>query len=270
MEQEFISEWGQRYKPMYEYKGFTVFKGDNPILSKDCNYVDAHGKTVNAKEPLFSSCVKKGNRYNNIHSSMFGGDGKDPAYSDTDYTKKQIDDYLERRKERILESFKKHRSGKVRKYILDNVVITVIYLEGEFKDIYVNERPLRRVNLRYDFTFKDVLCQVYLKTIAKYNVTALKDLRIPAYIKDIQEETIKLSVLPLYEYIGLVVEWNKEQYIIRDVWDYYYNDKADFRLLTDKGDLLIKVEDIPNLKVLGEHKGEYQISCLINKLNFYE
>lgn len=254
---------------MYEYKGLTIYRSDKGILSKDCNYVDSEGNTMNKIKPLFYGYAKWTKHPNkstgHLHVSMFGGDNRDSENdSDVEYTKQRIDEYLKNREKRIIEKWKSHRSGKVRKYILNNVTIVAIWTT-ESKSIHVNDKHLRNVSLNKDFTFEDVLKQVYLNVIAKYNTY---DPTIPKYITDIKEIKIDLSILPLYEYIGYQVELNSEVFIIKDVWDYYYDDKADFKLITDKGDKLILLNDIPNIKLLGEVEGD--ISILINKSNFYE
>lgn len=269
--------------PMFEYKGYTVYRNEQGDLKKDCNFTDGFGKTMNNIIPLHYGLVVKNNvkpyskrAYEtvNLHVSMFGGDDKkDINLCDFKYTENKIDDFIFKRKNEVLQKIKNRKQTKLYTYILNNVTVSVTFdADDRYKtNIYVNNKPLRYVHLTKDFTFNDVLKQVYFNVIAKYNVADFDSNFVKKkYFKDIKTFTIDLEVLPIYEYIGMVVNFKDKNHTVYNVWN--HNNESDFKLFTDNGDIYINVEQVKDLKIISL-ESENTMKSLIalkNKVNFYE
>ena len=157
-------------------------------------------------------------------------------------------------------------------YILNNVTVKVTFdIDNAYNtNIYVNNQPLTNVYLTNDFTFKDVLKQVYFNKIAKYGITFDNDFVKKSYFRDVQTFTIDLEVLPIYEYIGMVVEFKNEVHTIYNVWE--HNNESDFKLFTDNGDIYLNVDEIRDLKVIALESETFikSFTALKNKAKFYE
>ena len=278
----------EKYNPrtflaMFEYKGYTVYRNQQGDLKKDCNFTDGFGKTMNNTTPLhYALVVKNGIKpYSerayetvNLHVSMFGGDDRGSIdLCDFKYTESKIDEFILERKNKVLQKIENRKQSKLYTYVLINVTIVVTFdADDDYKtNIYVNNKPLRYVYLTKDFTFNDVLKQVYFNVIAKYNVADFDSNFVKKnYFKDIQTFTIDLKVLPIYEYIGMVVEFKDKIHTIYNVWD--HNNESDFKLFTDNGDIYLDVEDIKNLKIISLESLDTMKSliALKNKVIFYE
>jgi hypothetical protein len=266
----------QTFTPMFEYKGYTIYKGDNPMYyDKGHTYVDHDGTPSNKNVPLFYSEVIKNKRtkperYLNV--SMFGGDELgDTHLSDMEYTKKMIDRHDELRRERILKEWNNRNNTLHYTYECNNVIINVLQNLNDRIDtqIYVNERSLRNAHLPKNFTFNDILEQVYINTISKYNTTAFSKLNTKIY-KNKKVEKIDLTILPVYEFLGLEVDYKGKKFIPHNVFfSSAYDDKFVFETKDDK--VLISVEEIKDLELkIVEIPSMYALSVLKNKYKFYE
>jgi hypothetical protein len=266
----------QTFTPMFEYKGYTIYKGDNPMYyDKGHTYVDHDGTPSNKNVPLFYSEVIKNKRTKperNLYVSMFGGDKLgDTHLSDMEYTKKMIDRHDELRREQILKEWDNRNNTLHYTYECNNVIINVLQNLNDRIDtqIYVNERSLRNAHLPKNFTFNDILEQVYINTISKYNTTAFSKLNTKIY-KNKKVEKIDLTILPVYEFLGLEVDYKGKKFIPHNVFfSSAYDDKFVFETKDDK--VLISVEEIKDLELKEvEMPSIYALSVLKNKYKFYE
>ena len=266
----------QTFTPMFEYKGYTIYKGDNPMYyDKGHRYVDHDGTPSNENVPLFYSEIIKNKRTKperNVYGSMFGGDKLgDTNLCDMEYTKKMIDRHDELRREQILKEWNNRNNTLHYTYECNNVTINVLQnLNDRIETrIYVNERSLRNAHLPKNFTFNDILEQVYINTISKYNTTAFSKLNTKIY-KNKKVEKIDLTILPVYEFLGLEVDYKGKKFIPHNVFfSSAYDDKFVFETKDDK--VLISVEEIKDLELKEvEIPSIYALSVLRNKFKFYE
>jgi hypothetical protein len=242
---------------------------------KGHTYVDHDGTPSNKNVPLFYSEVIKNKRTKperNLYVSMFGGDKLgDTHLSDMEYTKKMIDRHDELRRERILENWNNRNNTLHYTYECNNVTINVLQNLNDRIDtqIYVNERSLRNVHLPKNFTFNDILEQVYINTISKYNTTAFSKLNTKIY-KNKKVEKIDLTILPVYEFLGLEVDYKGKKFIPHNVFfSSAYDDKFVFETKDDK--VLISVDEIKDLELkIVEIPSMYALIVLKNKYKFYE
>lgn len=269
------------YSPIYEYRGFTIYRGQTPIWNKDCNYVDHNGQKCNDKKPLFSSFVtknKSSNHYNNIYVSKFGGnDGIENEYtpSQWEYTKQQIDKYIENQKEYKNKRIQVLKNSRFAVYELNNVTIRVLVEKSPYNEyenyctIWVNENRLYNAYLKPDFVFNDVLKNVYYNKIAKYNSSKFSDSGVKInYIRNKSFEKINISILPVYELLGLVCKWETIEFIPTNVRE--SNEGFIFSCYKDK-DLEIPTEKIIDIEPIGEVKDTLiEYVALTNKVIFYE
>lgn len=271
------------FLPMFEYRGYTVYRNQKGDLKKDCNFTDGFGKTMNNTIPLhYALVVKNGVKpYSkrayetvNLHVSMFGGDDRACIdLCDFKYTENKIDEFILNRKNKVLQKIENRKQTKLHTYVLNNVTIVVTFdADDNYEtNIYVNNKPLRHVYLTKDFTFNDVLKQVYFNTIAKYNVADFNSNFIKKkYFKNIQTFTTDLEILPIYEYIGKIIKFKDKMHTIYNVWN--HNNESDFKLFTDNGDIYLNVGDIKDLKIISlksEDTVKY-LTALKNKVIFYE
>lgn len=273
----------QTFLPIFEYRGYTVFRNQQGHLKKDRNYTDSFGKTMNNTIPLHHALVvkngvkpysKRAYETVNLHVSMFGGDDMGTIdLCNFKYTENKIDGFVLQRKNRILQKVENRKQTKMYTYILNNVVVTVTFDadDNHNTNIYVNNKPLRHVKLKTDFNFDDVLKQVYFNTIAKYNIANFdSDFVKKNYFRDIQTFIIDLEVLPIYEYIGMVVEFKGKTHTVFNVWN--HANESDFKLFTDNGDIYINVTEVKDLKIISlkSESPMKSLRAVKNKLNFYE
>lgn len=273
------------YTPMYEYRGFTIYKSNLAQWSKDINYVDANGKTVNNLKPLYhakaikNKCLNKKDRFNNIYISQFGGnDGLENEYTENNwtYTKKQIDSYIESQIEYKLKRIEVLKNSCYKTYICNNVTIRVFREQSPYNEyetmstIYVDERALRNVYLKNDFLFHDVLKQVYYNTISRYNSPDFKDAnKKTKYFKTISTEKIDLTILPVYEFLGLVCDYNGTIFTPINVNE-NYNEGFKFQCFQSEP-IEIEVDEIKNIKIVGESNNTMVLFCALkNKILFLE
>lgn len=256
----------ETYTPMYEYRGFTIYRGDIPQWKADINYVDAQGNSVNDKKPLFSATIRKNkgaSKNLNIHCAQFGGnDGLENEYTDKnwEYTKGQIDKYLEYKREYKITRIKNRMESRHATYICNNVTIRAMFdagIGGDYTqrntEIYVNERPLRNAYLNADFTFNDVLEQVYFNTIAKYNVSDYSSQYTKKnFFKNHTTETIDITILPVYELLGKVVKYNEIEFFPYDVNRDRYERKGFTFKVIQSDDVFVPLEVIKTLQITGE------------------
>jgi hypothetical protein len=268
------------YLPIYEYRGFTIYRGQTPIWNKDCNYVDHNGQKCNDKKPLFNSLVtknKSSNYYNNIYISKFGGnDGIENEYtpSQWEYARQQIDKHIESQREYKNKRIQVLKNSRFAVYELNNVTIRVLVEKSPYNKyenyytIWVNENQLHNVCLKPDFVFNDVLKNVYYNTIAKYNRRKFSDSGLKTnYIRNKSFEKINISILPVYELLGLICKWGTIEFIPTNVRE--SNEGFIFSCYKDK-DLEIPTEKIADIEPIGEVKDtliDYVV--LTNKIRFY-
>lgn len=271
----------QTYLPMFEYRGYTVYRNQKGDLKKDCNYIDKFGNTVNNNIPIHSGLVLKNGvkpssrrayKTVNLNISNFGGDVRgDINVCDLEHTRDVIDEHILERRNNTLQKIQNRKQSRLYTYILNNVTVIVTFDNDNTynTNIYVNNHPLRNIYLTNEFTFKDVLKQVYFNKIGNYNNYDSSFVK-KNYFRDIQTFTIDLEILPIYEYIGMVVEFKNEVHTIYDVWE--HNDESDFKLFTDNGNIYLDVDEIKDLKVIAlESKSPMKsFTALKNKARFYE
>lgn len=269
------------FDPMFEYRGFTIYKGRTPIWNKDCNYIDKNGNPANDKKPLYHSMViknKSSNYYNQIYASMFGGnDGLENDYTSEnwEYTKKQIDSHIENQREYKRKRIQIFKNSRFAVYECNNVTIRVLIEQSPYNKyenratIYVNERALRDVYLSPDFVFTDVLKQVYYNTISKYNIPNFSDKDIKTnYIRNKSHKKIDISILPVYELLGFVCRFEGVEFIPIDVRK--TNEGFSFDC-GKSGQIEITTGSIKNIEIIGEVNDTLiNFVALKNKIKFYE
>ena len=188
----------KNYNTIETYKGYDILMSNDKT---DFNISDGKGIILNKVTPYYRIYIKQ-------KKSYVSGSCYTTKNGDLTYIKKQIDNGIQARKERALELRKTRNESRFYTYICNNVTIRVLFY-GYNCEIFVNKRPLRHTRLSKDFTFEDVLAQVYYNTIAKYNVTYydeqwLEGKKYANYI-NIKTEVIDLDILPIYEYINRMI-----------------------------------------------------------------
>jgi hypothetical protein len=276
-ESYFSKALNQTFNPKFEYKGYTIYKGDAPILyNKGGGYVNADGTPANKNIPLFYSLVIKNKRSKpepHLHVSMFGGDlNGDIDACDYEYTTNAIDKYIQNEREYTLKKWDKRNKRLHYTYICNNVTINVLqdlndtYLKSL---IYVNERSLRNVTLSENFTFNDVLEQVYINTISKYNSCDFSMVNTKKY-QNKKTETIDLSILPVYEFLGLEVKHKDIVFIPYNVYFSYADNKYKFEC-NDNKQIMLSVDEIKEVELKEvEISSILALTILRHKHNFYE
>jgi len=275
-----------------EYRNYLVFK---KIAPETFIYSNHDGTPANdipdgkpshtIKKLLYQTTVRRKHGLNknlNIHSASVGGyDGFENQYSkhQLDYTQKAIDRHIENRKENQLTKVNHHKNSRWYTYICNNVTINVFFdggIGGDYindrSEIYVNNRPLRSVSLTNDFTFNDVLKQVYYNTIANYNVYNFDSQYLKKnYFKNRKIETIDIDILPVYELLGAGIQYKDLVFAPTNVQKSCTYDGFKFTYDGNK-EVIIPVNEIKDIifDVECELNEWLKLSILTKKLQFIE
>lgn len=266
------------YTLLMEHRGYEVYVAKKP---SPYNYVNQDGTRSNDIKPCYETTVRrvKGQAHStNIHVHLVGGnDGIEGGYTpeQLEYTKAQIDQHIGWKKKSQKEAIENHKKSRHATYICNNVTINAFFHAGiggdytqDKTEIFVNEMPLRYAYLNQDFTFDDVLMQVYHNKIARYNVCTYEQ-QPKNFFKNKTVETIDISILPLYEYLGMILKFNGITFVPYNV--HKTHDKA-FRFEHKGEDVIIPLNRIGEIEVLAtEHNQVWEsFTALKNKLNFIE
>lgn len=276
--QNIIRENYDTYTPMYEYRGFTIYKGQTPIWYKDMPYSDGKGNKCNDKKPFYRSLVTKNkstNFYNQIYVADFGGNnGLENEYTpeNWEYSKKQIDRYIEVQREYKQSRIEVLKNTRFAVYECNNVTIRVLITQSPYNkyenycDVWVNERSLTRAYLKPNFTFNDVLKEVLYRPISNYKSYDFKENIKTNYIKNKTFEKIDLTILPVYEFLGVLCKFNDLEFIPMNV----HESENGFRFECVKSDDVdIPIENVNSIEIIGEPENTLvQYTCLKNKLRF--
>lgn len=261
-----------------EYRGYEVYVATKP---SEMNYINPDGTRSNDIKPCYETTVRrvKGQTHiTNIHAHLVGGnDGIEGAYTpeQLEYTKQKIDERIGWNKKYQKTAIENHKASRHATYICNNVTINAFFHAGiggdytqKYTEIFVNEMPLRYAYLNQDFVFEDVLMQVYHNKIARYNVWTYEQ-QPKNFFKNKSVETIDMSILPLYEYFGMILKFDDITFIPYNV--HKTHDKK-FRFKHKGKDVVIPLNRIGEIEVLAtEHNQVWEsFTALKNKLNFIE
>lgn len=257
------------------YKGFNIQRDTEKVT---CKIADHSGNVLNATTPYYSLSVESTKKWYNTACCYTSKEAND-LKARIEYLKGQIDKHLETQKEKKLERIKNRMESRHATYICNNVTIHAMFdagIGGDYSqqntEIYVNEQPLRNAYLTPDFTFNDVLEQVYYNKIAKSNVSKYSSPYTKKnYFKTHTTETIDLTIVPVYHFLGLEVKYNEIEFEPIHVLKDRLEGKG-FTFKVVKGeDVFVPLEDIKTLLMGGEATNiVVRLQSLMKKLQFVE
>lgn len=254
------------------YKGFIIERESDKVT---CNIADHSGNIVNKTTPYYLLSVKSTKKWYNTAYCYTNLIDIDKSIA---HLKMRIDERIESERQNKLTRINNRLKSKHATYICNNVTIRVLFdmgIGGDYSqlntNIYVNERPLRGAYLRENFTFEDVLMQVYINTISKYNMSDYSsELVKKNYFKIHTTETIDLTILPVYEYLGKLVKLGNETFSPHNVRRDYQNNVFKFEVFGGETKL-VSLNDVKNLEIVGETNNLLcRMSALMKYSNFVE
>ena len=238
------------------YKGFNIQRSTK---IEDVKIADHSGKILNEVTPYYYIGVESTKKWYNTVGCYTSLEANNLSNSIA-YIKNGIDKHLETQKEYKLERIKNRMESRHATYICNNVTIRAMFdagIGGDYTQrntqIYVNEQPLRNTYLNADFTFNDVLEQVYYNTIAKHNISKYSsEYTKKNYFKNHTTETIDIGIIPIYTFLGNKVKFNEIEFEpVNVLRDRYENKGFTFKVLQGE-DVFVPLEAVKTLLMVGE------------------
>lgn len=235
------------------YKGFTI---EREADKETCNIADHSGNIVNKTTPYYLIHVKSSKKWFN---TAYCYTNLSDIQKSIDFLKIRIDERIASERENKLTRINNRLKSKHATYVCNNVTIRVLFdmgIGGDYSQqntkIYVNERALRNTYLKENFTFEDVLMQVYFNTISKYNIPDYSsEYTKKKYFKTHTTETIDLTILPIYEFLGKLVKLDNETFSPYHVRRHYRENSFFFEVMGGETKL-VNLNQVKDLEIIGE------------------
>jgi hypothetical protein len=248
----------------------TKFKG---------NWVDPQGKIIT--EPLYSFIIEHGNKWDN--STNFN-----VVESQLDTTMDIAMEHLNRIKTERKELLIRERSERklypqLVQWKFENVTISVVSkmlytnygypLVGKKEvTIYGNgmmfEYSNRELDKDFEITYEWIMDMVINRRVLRHNVNNMtKWFDKGVFAKKVKHTKIKKQFLPLHFYIGYCVEVDGKPFNVTGVFNSSYRG---YGFKNGNIEVSITLDQLLNLKVLGELQGQEAWVSLLNKVNYVD